>query len=55
MDNNKQAEVLYLVEWLLLKVHSNNLYVKLSAVRSLGNFSRFSKCSFIFSFISTII
>ncbi|XP_025418449.1 uncharacterized protein LOC112689130 [Sipha flava] len=41
MDNDKQAEVIYLVEWLLLKVHSNNLYIKLSAVRSLGNFSRF--------------
>lgn len=50
MDNNKQSEVLYLVEWLLLKVHSNNLYVKLSAVRSLGNFSRFSKCAFNFQF-----
>ncbi|VVC40147.1 Hypothetical protein CINCED_3A018015 [Cinara cedri] len=41
MDNNKQLEVLYLVEWLLLKIHSNNLYIKLSSVRSLGNFSRF--------------
>lgn len=43
MDNNKQLDVLYLVEWLLLKIHSKNLYIKLSAVRSLGNFSRFSK------------
>lgn len=47
MDINKHFEVIYLVEWLLLKTHSNNLYVKLSTVRSLGNFSRFSKCTFI--------
>lgn len=43
MDNNKQLEVLYLVEWLLSKIHTNNLYIKLSVVRSLANFSRFSK------------
>ncbi|KAE9537611.1 hypothetical protein AGLY_006634 [Aphis glycines] len=41
MEKNKQLDVLYLVEWLLKKLNSNNLYVKLSAVRSLGNFSRF--------------
>ncbi|XP_015371329.1 PREDICTED: uncharacterized protein LOC107166977 [Diuraphis noxia] len=41
MEKNKQLDVLYLVEWLLKKLHSNNLYVKLSAVRSLANFSRY--------------
>lgn len=41
MEKSKQLDVLYLVEWLLKKLNSNNLYVKLSAVRSLGNFSRF--------------
>jgi len=43
MKKNKQLNVLFLVEWLLKKLHSNNLYVKLSAVRSLANFSRYSK------------
>lgn len=41
MEKNKQLDVLYLVEWLLKKLNSNNLYVKLSAVRSLANFSRY--------------
>uniref|UniRef100_A0A2S2NU52 Rap1 GTPase-GDP dissociation stimulator 1-B n=1 Tax=Schizaphis graminum TaxID=13262 RepID=A0A2S2NU52_SCHGA len=41
MEKNKHLNVLYLVEWLLKKLNSKNLYVKLSAVRSLGNFSRF--------------
>lgn len=54
MDSNKHLEVLYLVEWLLLKVHSNNLYIKLSAVRSLANFSRFSKCKYILIIIINI-
>lgn len=49
MEKNKQLDVLYLVEWLLKKLNSNNLYVKLSAVRSLANFSRYSKLILIFS------
>lgn len=48
MEKNKQLDVIYLVEWLLKKLHSNNLYVKLSAVRSLANFSRYSKAILVF-------
>lgn len=43
MDKNSKLEVLCIVEWLLKKLNSNNLYYKLSIIRSLANFSRFSK------------
>ncbi|XP_050422090.1 uncharacterized protein LOC126834310 isoform X2 [Adelges cooleyi] len=39
---DKRDAVLYLVEWLIIKMKSKNVYIQVSAIRSLGNFARFN-------------